>query len=133
MAAPTPQIYTRQTGEKGLVVWNAVWADTTNLTTSIVVNLSDQLDGKTNSLTIEQLRYRCTAGIEFTLLFDATSNEFLYTSILGETEWIMHDFTLGDRVGLFKSATGSTGDLVLTTTSAAAADEVSLLIYYRAK
>tara|TARA_R110002020_G_scaffold359679_1_gene572383 strand:- start:162 stop:551 length:390 start_codon:yes stop_codon:yes gene_type:complete len=128
MAAPTPKTYTRQVSGYGIAVWNAVWTDTNNLTDSVVIDLSAQVDGRTNALIIDQIRYRCTAGIEFTLEFDATSDEFLYTSVLGDTSWVDIKFD----PPLVKTAAGATGDLVLTSTSAADTDEVSLIVNYRA-
>ena len=56
--------------------------------------------------------------------------EFLYASILGDTGDTAIDFTWGGREGLVKTAAGSTGDLVITTTSAASADEITLVIHY---
>ena len=130
MAAPTPSTYSRQIGRKGLLVWNAVWANTDNMSDVVVIDLSAQADDHTNALIIERIAYKATAGIEFTLEFDATSDEFLYTSILGDTGDTAMDFTWGGREGLVKTAAGGTGDLVITTTSAASADEISLIIHY---
>ena len=130
MAAPTPSTYSRQIGRKGLLVWNAVWANTDNMSDVVVIDLSAQADDHTNALIIERIAYKATAGIEFTLEFDATSDEFLYTSILGDTGDTAIDFTWGGREGLVKTAAGSTGDLVITTTSAASADEISLILHY---
>ena len=130
MAAPTPSTYSRQIGRKGLLVWNAVWANTDNMSDVVVIDLSAQADDHTNALIIERIAYKATAGIEFTLEFDATSDEFLYTSILGDTGDTAIDFTWGGREGLVKTAAGGTGDLVITTTSAASADEITLVIHY---
>ena len=130
MAAPTPSTYSRQIGRKGLLVWNAVWANTDNMSDVVVIDLSAQADDHTNALIIERIAYKATAGIEFTLEFDATSDEFLYTSILGDTGDTAMDFTWGGREGLVKTAAGGTGDLVITTTSAASADEITLIIHY---
>jgi len=128
MAAPTPTTYSRQTGKSGFLVWNAVWTDGNQLGNSVVIDLSAQADNYTNSLTIERIQYRVTSGIEFTLEFDATSDEFLYTSVLGDTSWVDIKFD----PPLVKTAAGATGDLVLTSTSAADTDEVSLIVNYRA-
>ena len=130
MAAPTPTTYIRQIGHKGIITWNALWSDTTNLTVSVVIDLSAQGSNHTNSLRIERIAYVATAGIEFTLLFDATSNQTIYTSILGNIGSMDYDFTWGGREGIVKTSTGSTGDLVISTTSAADADEITLVIWY---
>ena len=128
MAAPTPTTYSRQTGKSGFLVWNAVWANSDDMSAVAVIDLSAQADSYTNSLTIERIQYRVTSGIEFTLEFDATSDEFLYTSVLGDTSWVDIKFD----PPLVKTAAGATGDLVLTSTSAADTDEVSLIVNYRA-
>lgn len=130
MAAPTPSTYSRQIGHKGLLVWNAVWTDTTNFSDEILINLSDAADGYTNGLRIEKIAYKATAGIEFTLEFDASTDEFIYTSILGDINDTEIDFTWGGREGVVKTAAGGTGDLFITTTSAAANDEITLVIWY---
>lgn len=131
MAAPTPTTYSRQTGKYGFLVWNAVWTDGNQLADTVVIDLSAQADNYTNSLTIERIQYRVTSGIEFTLKFDATSDQFLYSSVLGNADSGDIDATWGGREGWVKTAAGSTGDLVITTTSAVAANEITLVVYYR--
>jgi hypothetical protein len=113
----------------GFLSWNAVWANTDNLTTSVLVDLS--AEEYTSLITIERIKWIVTAGIEFTLLWDATSNEHILSSVLAPTEQQDIDFTWNGLDGIVKTAAGSTGDLVLTTTSAASADEISLYIWYR--
>ena len=131
MAAPTPTTYSRQTGKSGFLVWNAVWTDGSQLTDTVVIDLSAQADNYTNSLTIERIQYRITSGIEFTLEFDATSNQFLYSSVLGNADSGDIDATWGGREGWVKTAAGSTGDLILSSTSAADTDEITLIVWYR--
>ena len=131
MAAPTPTTYSRQTGKSGFLVWNAVWANSDDMSAVAVIDLSAQADSYTNSLTIERIQYRVTSGIEFTLYFDATSNQFLYSSVLGNADSGDVDATWGGREGWVKTAAGSTGDLVITTSSAASGDEITLIVWYR--
>ena len=131
MAAPTPTTYSRQTGKSGFLVWNAVWANSDDMSAVAVIDLSAQADSYTNSLTIERIQYRVTSGIEFTLYFDATSNQFLYSSVLGNADSGDVDATWGGREGWVKTAAGSTGDLVITTSSAASGDEITLIGWYR--
>lgn len=131
MAAPTPTTYSRQTGKSGFLVWNAVWANSEDMSAVAVIDLSAQADSYTNSLTIERIQYRVTSGIEFTLYFDATSNQFLYSSVLGNADSGDVDATWGGREGWVKTAAGSTGDLVITTSSAASGDEITLIVWYR--
>jgi len=129
MAAPTPTTYSRTVGHYGFLSWNAVWANTDNLTTSVLVDLS--AENYTNLVTVQRIKWIVTAGIEFTLLWDATSNEHILSSVLAPTEQQDIDFTWNGLDGVVKTAAGSTGDLVLTTTSAASADEISLYVWYR--
>tara|TARA_R100001594_G_scaffold118713_2_gene154053 strand:- start:180 stop:581 length:402 start_codon:yes stop_codon:yes gene_type:complete len=131
MAAPTPTTYSRQTGKSGFLVWNAVWANSDDMSAVAVIDLSAQADSYTNSLTIERIQYRVTSGIEFTLYFDATSNQFLYSSVLGNADSGDVDATWGGREGWVKTAAGSTGDLVITTSDAASGDEITLIVWYR--
>ena len=131
MAAPTPTTYSRQTGKSGFLVWNAVWANSEDMSAVAVIDLSAQADSYTNSLTIERIQYRVTSGIEFTLEFDATSNQFLYSSVLGNADSGDIDATWGGREGWVKTAAGSTGDLILSSTSAADTDEITLIVWYR--
>ena len=132
MAAPTPSTYSRQVGKAGLLVWNAVWANTDNMPDTVLIDLSAASDSHTNKITIEKIAYKCTAGIEFTLEWDDdSSDEFIYTSILGDTNDTEIDFTFGGRDGVIMTATGGEGDLLITTTSAASADEISMVIWYR--
>jgi hypothetical protein len=131
MAAPTPTTYSRQTGKSGFLVWNAVWANSDDMSAVAVIDLSAQADSYTNSLTIERIQYRVTSGIEFTLYFDATSNQFLYSSVLGNADSGDVDATWGGREGWVKTAAGSTGDLVISTSSAASGDEITLIVWYR--
>lgn len=130
MAAPTPVTYHRNVGHGGFLTWTAVWVDTNNLTTTKVIDLSTL--AYTNSLTIKEITWTCTAGIEFTLLWDATSNEHIMSSALAVTnkQGTIEPCKYG-LDGIVKTAAGSTGDLLITTTSAAAADEINLTIHYR--
>jgi len=134
LAAPTPQKYERQSGRYGFTIWTALWTDTNNLTDSSIVDISALSSGHTSFLRVNHIRYVCTTGIDFTLEFDATSDEFIYRSCLGErAEWKDFDFSLvNNEGGLVKTASGGTGDLVLTTTSAASADCISLIVHWSA-
>ena len=131
MAAPTPDILTRQIGHRGVVSWQAEWGDGNGLTATKVIDLSALGDGYTNSLAIERIAYACSAGISFALDFDATSNQFIHGSVLGSTDFVDIDYTWHGRGGIQKTAAGSTGDLILTTDSQAAGDEISLTVWFR--
>lgn len=132
MAAPTPSTYQRQIGKQGYIMWNALWATTDNMTDVAVIDLSAAGEGHTNNLAILKVEWLCTAGIEFTLEFDDdSSDEFLLTSTLGSTAWGKACFTEYGCDGAHYTGSGGTGDLVISTTSAASTDEITLMIYYR--
>ena len=122
----------RQIGKKGFISWNSGWDDGTDLSDHVVIDLSAAGFDHTNSLVIEKIAWTCTAGIEFTLEFDASSNEFIMSSALAVTNKQGEIAATWDgRGGIAKTAAGSTGDLVITTTSAASADEINLFVWYR--
>ena len=132
MANPTVTSWTRQVGRKGMTLWHSLSSDATNWTDKVIVDLSALLHGYTNNLTIERIVGRCTAGVEFTLEIDCTTDQLVYNHPLGSIEQIDVDFTWGGREGVVKTAAGATGDLVITTLNAAAADEIMLIIYWKA-
>ena len=130
MAAPTPATYHRNVGHTGFLTWTAVWENGDQLTNAVVIDLSSL--EYTNSLAIKQIDWTCTAGVEFTLKFDADSNEHIMSSALAVTnkQGTIEPSKFG-LDGIVKTAAGSTGDLLITTTSAASADEIWLAIHYR--
>lgn len=132
MAAPIPTTNTRQTGRRGTTIWHALWANTDQMTDTIVVDLSALSDDHTNSLTLERVCGWCTAGIEFALEFEATADELIMNVPLGATDFFDIDFTWGGREGLMAQGAGKTGDISITTLSAAAADEIYLVLYWKA-
>jgi len=128
MAAPTPSVYSRQVGHGLFISWNAVWTTTDDMADVAVIDLSAMLDGYTNGINLQRVLFHTTGGIEFTLEFDATADEFLLSSVLAGTDPVDIDFTWN---GLVKTATGGTGDLTITTTDAASGDEINLMIWAR--
>eukprot|EP00918_Siedleckia_nematoides_P108284 GHVU01236328.1.p1 GENE.GHVU01236328.1~~GHVU01236328.1.p1 ORF type:complete len:134 (+),score=20.99 GHVU01236328.1:139-540(+) len=132
MAVPTPTTYTRQVGHHGVSIWNGVWAGTGEFTASIIVNVSGLAEGYANVLTIKRLTVNATAGISALLEFDCTTNQLILEHPIGNTGPISMDFTMLPGGGLPKTAAGSTGDLVLTTLSAAAADAIYLYVEWKA-
>jgi hypothetical protein len=98
-----------------------------------VIDVSALAYSHTNGVSIQRVAWQTTAGIEFTLEFDDdTADEFLLSSILAPTDFIDVDFTWNGSAGAVYTGTGGTGDLVITTTSAAAADEINLFVWFRA-
>lgn len=127
MAAPTPVTYTRQVGHGGVSLWKATWTDSTNITDSVIVDLSALASGYVNSLKICKITCVNTANIDLLLEFDATADQ-LVAFKPGGTNAMTYDFTQTPDGGLVKTASGATGDLVLTTTNAANGEEVFLVI-----
>ena len=130
MAAPTPSTYSRNVGHAGFLSWNAVWANTDQMAAVVVLDLS-ALE-YTSSLKIQRVIWMATSGIEFTLEFkDDSSDEFLLSSALAPTDQQDVDFCWNGLEGAVYTGSGGTGDLVITTTSAASADEINLFVWYR--
>ena len=103
-------------------MWNAVWANGDNMTDVAVIDLSAASEGHTNNLAILKVEWLCTAGIEFTLEFDddgGSDDEFILTSTLGSVTWGKACFTEYGCDGAHYLGSGGTGDLVITSTSAA--------------
>lgn len=126
MAAPTPTTSLNQMGKAFVASWSGVWAATGEFTDTIVVDLSAL--NYTNRIRILKIHIAATAGISATLEWD---DELIYRHPLGVVGNIVLDYEpIG---GLIREAQASadTGDIVLTTSSAAAADEVSIVIVGR--
>ena len=122
----------QQVAGVGITTWHSLWDSTTDLTDSVVVDLSAQDDSKTSNLKLEKIWYQCSAGIQFTLEFDDdTTDEFIHTSILGHTDPVEIDFTDDDRMpGLSRASSGGNSDIQLTSLSAASGDEIMLIVWY---
>ena len=109
-----------------------MWDSTTDHAAVTVIDLSaDGAEGHTNSITIQKVKILCSAGIDAQLLFNATSNVPLINSVLGSTEWLEVDYTETGMSGVQDSSAGADGDILVTTTSAASADEMLVLIWWR--
>jgi len=132
MAAPTPTTYSRQVGHHGFSIWSGLWDDTGEFTATVLVNVSDLAEGYSNSVKLKRIKMQTTSGISALVEFDATANQFIAKSSIGNVDDIDIDFTDNTDYGLVKTAAGSTGDIVLTTLSAAAADEVTIYLWWYA-
>ena len=131
MAAPTPTTNLYQNGKMFVSTWNAVWANTDDITDGIVVNLSDL--AYTNRIRIYKIIVTATAGISATLEFDdASSDVLIYRHPVGVVGNIDLDFACMDGL-IWKGQhpDNDTGDILVTTTSAASADEVSIVVIGR--
>lgn len=131
MAAPTPTLSHHRHGSWGLtlceVIWTAAAAD--NLSDEIVVNASDLVGGmNAKVLNVIYLVVFCSPGVALTVEFDDAGSDQLICSVpIGATSVAM-DFTASMqgavKTGLPKLTAGGTGDIVLTTRSAADGDEL---------
>jgi hypothetical protein len=124
--------YTRAIGRNAFTSYHTIWDSTSNHSAVTIIDLSADADsGNTNSISIQKVKILSTAGIDVQLLFDATTDEQFIQTILGSTESLEVDFSEGGRSGIEPTATGFTGDLVVTTTSAASGDEMLVLVWWR--
>tara|TARA_R100001244_G_scaffold124675_1_gene94547 strand:+ start:563 stop:961 length:399 start_codon:yes stop_codon:yes gene_type:complete len=130
MAAPTPVKALYTNGKAFVATWKGVWTGTGEFTDSIVANLSDM--PYTNRITLLTVDISATAGISALLEFDdASSDVLIYEHPLGNTGNVHLDFTHIDGLQWQSQASGDTGDIVLTTLSAASADAISIVIVGR--
>ena len=131
MAAPTLTTYTRQVGHHGVTIWSAVCGASTadDLTGSVVVDLSARTEGYTSGLKIKKLLIESTTGISARVEFDcSTNNQLVALAPIGNSGVLSLDFTDLPDGGLPKTAAGSTGDIVITTTSSADGDVVYVYV-----
>ena len=124
MAAPTPVTNLYKNGKAFVSSWRGVWAGTGDFTDTIIVNLSDL--NYTNRIRILNIAITATTGISAELEFEGSTDALVYHHPIGIGETAYLDFTpIG---GLIWDGQTSTGDIVLTTLSAASADVVSIVV-----
>ena len=131
MAAPTPTTNLYKNGKAFVATWNAVWANTDNITDSIVVDVSAL--PYTSRVRIYQIHITATAGISALLEFDdASSDVLIYRHPIGVVGNIVLDFSHIDGL-IWNDLVGGTdtGDIVVTSGSAASADEISVVVVGR--
>ena len=134
MAAPTPTSALYESGKAFVATWHAVWANTDDLTDSIVVNLSSLK--YTNRIIVKKMHITATAGISALIEWDddtTAPHPFIYRHPIGVVGNIVLDFS--DIGGLIydgqASSTNPIGDIIITTSSAASADEISIVVIGR--
>lgn len=135
MVAPTPTKTVYKNGDLIIVNWHAAWTTTDNLSDSVVVDISSDGPQGATELEVLKLYAEMSSGIRFDLEFDAATDDLIVKSALGAT-YMERDFRLGDKyLSLLRDpkSSGTTGDIVLTTESAALADEIALTIICRAR
>ena len=124
MAAPTPVTNLYKNGKAFVSSWRGVWAGTGDFTDTIIVNLSDL--NYTNRIRILNIAITATTGISAELEFEGSTDALVHHHPIGIGETAYLDFTpIG---GLIWDGQTSTGDIVLTTLSAASADVVSIVV-----
>ena len=100
------------------------------MTDVVVADLSAL--NNTNRIRILQIHVTATAGIAATLEFDdASSDVLIYRHPIGVVGNIVLDFTHIDGLIWDGQTTSNTGDILITTASAASADEVSVVVVGR--
>jgi len=129
MAAPTATTAVSTSGHSYHILWDALWTDTTNMTDTVVVDLSAL--AFTNKIKVQKVVINASDGIDVKLEFDATTDQPIATHPLTAAGPITYDFRDTPQGGLVKTAAGATGDIVITTLSAAANDRVTLEILGR--
>jgi len=132
MATPTATSYTRNLNHRAYTVWTVTWGSGTadDFTDEIVVNLSDINSEYNSSLKVTYVSMLASTGVELKLEFDADTDQPIATYPLGASSSVEMDFTPLIDAGLPKVNTGGTGDVVLTTSSAADGDSAFILIEY---
>jgi hypothetical protein len=129
MAAPVPVTALYTTGKSFVATWSGVWAGTGDFTANSVVVDQSALP-YTKRMRIFKIIITATTGISARLHFDdASSDQEICLQPLANTGPLVLDFTsIG---GLQRNAhidTTDTGDVVLTTLSAASGDAISITV-----
>ena len=133
MAAPTPVTVTTWDGTRGLTKWYAAWTDGSQLTDSVVIDIS-ALSPAPDAIKIRRFDVIVNGDVDVLFEFDATTDETI-DRFVGQsdlTNLFDRDYTDGPNQGFTAttSATGFTGDVLLTTLNAANLDEVNALIVF---
>lgn len=131
MAAPSTGAGTlvtksAQSGHSGYLVWLGEWAGTGEFTNEVVVDLST-LTSYTTSLKIVKGYITASEGISAKLTLDAGTDVPIAMHPLASTGRI--DFDYSDVPG---GGITETGDLLLTTLSAASGDTVFIYVEWKA-
>jgi len=138
MAAPTPtHDIINYDGYKGCIRWLAKWtagaAD--NFADQSLVDLSADLAPAPSSVKIRYIDAILNGDLGVVLEFDATTDQRI-DEFLGQTDatyQVFRDYEDSPGGGIKPSdttATGFTGDILLTTTNAADGDELNLFIIF---
>ena len=126
MAAPTPVTKSEQSGHNGYTIWLGEWGGTGEFTDAVVVDLSG-LTSYTSALKIVKGYIVASEGISAKLELDAGVDVPIAMLPLASTGRI--DFDYSDVPG---GGITETGDLLLTTLSAASGDTVFIYVEWKA-
>ena len=127
MAVPTPVTALYNNGKAFVATWSGTWAGTGEFTDTIIVNLSDL--NYTNNMRISKIHISATAGISAQLeVDDASSDDLIYKHQLGNTGNVVLDFSDIGGLQRVRDYDADTGDIVMTTLSAAAAYAISVVV-----
>jgi hypothetical protein len=127
MAAPTPTTQAYENGNVYHLSWTATWSDTTNLSDTAVIDVSGMTSPFTGGVKLIKGWVNASAGIGVLLEFDDDStDELILEHPVGASGHIPFDFRDSPSGGKTYKGSGGTGDIVITTTSAASADDVSM-------
>lgn len=134
MAAPTPTTRTDTSGDYGVVVFEAEWtagaAD--NFSDQIVLDIS-ALDGAPTQVQVLKAYMTCSPGLAATLEYEHTTDQIISSVPLGAMITVIDftEFYYGKgRRGWTDAGTGTTGDIVVTTRSAADGDEMLIVLEF---
>ena len=129
MATPTAGTNQRQVGHHGWTLWQAAWALGTedNFTDEIVVDLS-ALTTYTSRLRVTWISIVASTGLAIDVAFKNTANQPIVRHPIGASGPIDIDFTPFVDGNMPNTGSGGTGDIVLTTRSAADGDEAYILV-----
>lgn len=134
MAVPTPVANERVEGSAYFLAWTAAWAATDNAANLVIVDRSG-LAGSPAEIEIQKLIIQCTVGIDALVEFVHATDALVFQTLLGVTDQWVGEPPLGG-MGIRAPASlarpfgaAGDGDVVLTTTSAASGDIVSLWLW----
>jgi len=130
MAKPTPVTSSLQVGQEVYYWFHATWTDTTDFSDEVVIDLS-ALTTYTTTLSAKSIQINASPGLGVLAEFNLTADDIVLACALGACI-AERDFRKdGLESGLpYQSAQGSdSGDLVVTTTSAAANDELFIFVH----
>lgn len=130
MATPTEVIKTVQIGQYGQTTFTATWGTTDNYADEVVVDLSG-ITTYVNTVSVRKLLIVASAGLGVLVEYNLGTDEAVGMVALGACTF-ERDFTKdcnGLETGLPQSSGAfNTGDIVVTTTSAASADELCIIV-----